>query len=125
MFAREGYPYILGAALIAAIAFAMALRLRSWPLWLVAMVLTLVALWVAWLFRNPTRVGERAATVAIASAEAKIVRIANIDALAFVTGPTVRVSRVNLFLPLEARFRVTWGQRPVAAQTVIADLLPS
>ena len=125
MFAREGYPFILGGALIAAIAFAMALRLRSWPLWLVAMVLTLVALWAAWLFRNPTRVGERAATVALAKTEAKIVRITNIDAPAFVTGPTVRVSRVNPFLPLEARLRVTLGQRTVAAQTVIADLPPS
>lgn len=53
MFAREGYPFILGAAAFAAVAFAMALRLRSWPLWLTALTLTIVALGVAWSFRSP------------------------------------------------------------------------
>ena len=53
MFAREGYPFILGATAFAAIAFAAALRMRSWPLWLVAIVLTVSALSVAWLFRVP------------------------------------------------------------------------
>lgn len=52
MFAREGYAFILGAAAVVVIAFAMALRLRSWPLWLGALMLTIVALGVAWSFRS-------------------------------------------------------------------------
>lgn len=66
MFAREGYPFILGAAALAAIAFAMALKIRSWPLWLGALALTVVALSVAWYFRHPVRVGERGTNVGIA-----------------------------------------------------------
>lgn len=52
MFAREGYPYILGAAALAAITFAIALRMRSWQLWLVAFALTIITLCVAWFFRD-------------------------------------------------------------------------
>lgn len=98
MFAREGYPFILGAAAIAAIAFVMAVRVRSWPLWLVALLLTVIALGVAWFFRNPTRVGERAATVSVASAGARIVLITHIHEPAFVKTPTARVSSLmNVF----------------------------
>ncbi len=53
MFAREGYPLLLGAAGLAALTFAAALRLRSWPWWLAGYVFTLVALSVAWVYRTP------------------------------------------------------------------------
>src|SRR5262249_2226542 len=53
MFAREGYPYIIGAALVAAVAFTLALRLRSWPLWLAATPVTILALSMTWFFRDP------------------------------------------------------------------------
>ncbi len=65
MFAREGYPFIIGAAALAALLFAAALRTRSWPLWLTAFFVTVIALWVAWFFREPVRVGERGPYVAI------------------------------------------------------------
>ncbi len=100
MFAREGYPFILGAAALAAIAFVLALRLRSWPLWLVALVLTIVALFVAWFFRNPTRIGERAANVAMALDDGKIGRRTN-------TGEPIFVRTSN---------------RTVAGEAFIADL---
>jgi hypothetical protein len=51
MFASEGYPLLLGAVGLAALAFAAALRLRSWPWWLAGYVLTLMALMVAWVSR--------------------------------------------------------------------------
>jgi hypothetical protein len=51
MFAREGYPLLLGAVGLAALTFSAALRLRSWPCWLAGYVLTLVALMVAWVYR--------------------------------------------------------------------------
>ena len=92
MFAREGYPFILGAAALAVITFAMALRTRSWPLWLGAIVLTVIALWVAWFFRDPARVGERGANVAVAPADGRIVLITNIDEPTFIKGPAQRVS---------------------------------
>lgn len=109
MFAREGYPFILGAAALAAIAFAMALRLRSWPLWLVALLLTVIALCVAWSFRNPTRIGERGANVTIAPANGSMGLI-RFDA------------RVNLFLPPDTKLRVALGKRSLAGEMLIADL---
>ena len=58
-FAREGLSFIVIAALVAAAGFGVAIMRRSWPLWLVAFMLTLVALWVAYFFRDPERIGER------------------------------------------------------------------
>jgi phosphatidylserine decarboxylase len=92
MFAREGYPFIFGAAALAAALFAVALRQRSWGLWLVAFVVLVVALWVAWFFRNPDRPGERGEAVAIAPADGRVVLITNIHEPTFVGGPTQRVS---------------------------------
>ena len=44
MFARDGFPFMLGATALAALTFAFALRMRSWPLWLLAFALTVLAL---------------------------------------------------------------------------------
>ena len=51
--ADHGVPLMLGATLLAVMAFALAMRVRSWPLWLSAYVLLLVALLLAWSFRVP------------------------------------------------------------------------
>ena len=59
-FARDGLVYIAVAALIAVGTYALALNRRSWPLWLLAFVLTLVALWVAYFFRDITVAGTTA-----------------------------------------------------------------
>lgn len=92
MFAREGYPFMLGALAAAALLFTLALRQRSWGLWLAAFVVLVLALWVAWFFRNPDRPGERGDGVAIAPADGRVVLITNIDEPTFVGGPTQRVS---------------------------------
>ncbi|MEP6763875.1 MAG: phosphatidylserine decarboxylase [Gemmatimonadaceae bacterium] len=108
MFAREGYPFILGAAALAAIAFALALRLRSWPLWLLALVLTIVAVSVAYFFRDPERKGERGANVAITPADGRVVLITNIDEPTFVNRPAIRVSIFsNVFNVHVNRYPVT------------------
>ena len=52
-FAREGLAYIIVASLLAAGMFAVALNRRSWPLWLLAVALVVVALSVAYVFRDP------------------------------------------------------------------------
>jgi phosphatidylserine decarboxylase len=92
MFAREGYPFILGAALLAAVAYMFALRLRSWPLWLLAFVLTIVALWVAWFFRDPVRTGDRGSNVVVSPADGKVVLITEVDEPTFVQSRSLRVS---------------------------------
>lgn len=92
MFAREGYPFIIGATALAVLLYAAALRLRSWPIWLVAFLVTIIALWIAWFFRNPERVGERGPNIVIAPADGRVVLITHIDEPTYVRGPTMRVS---------------------------------
>lgn len=50
--ASEGYPFVIGAVALAVIAFVLALRLRSWPLWLVAFAMLVVAILSGWVFRD-------------------------------------------------------------------------
>jgi phosphatidylserine decarboxylase len=91
-FAREGLVFIAIAALIAAGTFAAALNRRSWPLWLAAFVLTVIALWVAYFFRDPERTGERGERLAIAPADGKVVHITEVDEPSFIKGRALRVS---------------------------------
>ena len=91
-FAREGLIFIVVAALVAAGGYALAMNRRSWPLWLFAFVLTLLALWVAYFFRDPERIGERGQRLVIAPADGKIVQIAAVDEPAFVQGKSLRIS---------------------------------
>lgn len=53
--AGEGDPFVIGAAGLAVIAFVLALRLRSWPLWLVAFAMLVMAITAGWLFRDAGR----------------------------------------------------------------------
>jgi phosphatidylserine decarboxylase len=92
MFAREGYPFILGAALLAIVTYLVALRLRSWPLWLLAFALTIIALWVAWFFRDPTRSGDRGSSIAVSPADGRVVLITQVDEPSFVHSSALRVS---------------------------------
>jgi phosphatidylserine decarboxylase len=91
-FAREGLMFIVIAALIAAGGYALALNRRSWPLWLLAFLLTLLAIWVAYFFRDPERTGARGKQLVIAPADGKIVQIAEVDEPAFVQSKAVRIS---------------------------------
>jgi phosphatidylserine decarboxylase len=91
-FAREGLIFIAIAALVAAGTFALALNRRSWPLWLLAFLLTVVALWVAYFFRDPERSGPRGERVVIAPADGKVVLIQEVDEPAFMGGRTKRIS---------------------------------
>lgn len=72
--------------------YALALGRRSWPLWLVAFLLTLIALWVAYFFRDPERVGERGDDVVISPADGRVVMITEVDEPAFLHGRAVRIS---------------------------------
>jgi len=91
-FAREGYPFMLIAAAMAAAAFAIALGRRSWPFWLLAIILTIVALWVAYFFRDPERSGERGEQVVISPADGRVVMITEVDEPAFLHGRALRIS---------------------------------
>jgi phosphatidylserine decarboxylase len=91
-FAREGLLFIGIAAVIAAGAFGLAISRRSWGLWLAAFVLLLLALWVAYFFRDPERVGERGPTLVVAPADGKLIMITEVDEPAFMRGRALRLS---------------------------------
>ena len=107
-FAREGLIFILIAAVIAAGGYALALNRRSWPLWLLAFLLTLIALWVAYFFRDPERTGERGERLVVAPADGKVIQIAEVDEPAFLGGKAIRISIfMNVFNVHVNRYPVT------------------
>ena len=107
-FAREGLVFIAIAALIAAGTYALALNRRSWPLWLLAFLLTIIALWVAYFFRDPERTGARGEQIVIAPADGKVVLIEDVDEPAFMGG---RAHRISIFMNV---FNVHVNRYPVS-----------
>jgi phosphatidylserine decarboxylase len=106
-FAREGYPFIGIATVLAVAAFALALSRRSWSLWLLAIVITVIALWVAYFFRDPERTGPRAADIIVAPADGKLIMITEVDEPSFVGG---RAQRLSIFMNV---FNVHVNRYPV------------
>lgn len=91
-FAREGYPFIGIATVLAVAVFALALVRRSWALWLLAIVITVLALWVAYFFRDPERAGERGTDIVVAPADGKLIMITEVEEPAFIGGKATRLS---------------------------------
>ena len=91
-FAREGLLFIAIAAVIAAGGFAFAINRRSWGLWLAAFVLLLLALWVAYFFRDPERTGQRGPALVVSPADGKLIMITEVDEPTFVQGRAIRLS---------------------------------
>jgi phosphatidylserine decarboxylase len=91
-FAREGLVFIAIAAFLASGAYVAAVLVRSWPLWLLAAVLTVLTLWVAYFFRDPERTGERGSSLVIAPADGKVVMITEVEEPAFLHGRAIRIS---------------------------------
>jgi phosphatidylserine decarboxylase len=117
-FAREGIVFIAIAALIAAGSYAVALNRRSWPLWLLAFLLTIIALWVAYFFRDPERQGERGEQVVISPADGKVVLIQEVDEPAFMGG---RARRISIFMNV---FNVHVNRYPVSGTVKYVQYSP-
>lgn len=105
--AKEGIPFILIAAALAAGGFGLALMRKSWPLWLLAFVLTVVALWVAYFFRDPERTGERGDKLVISPADGRIVMITDVDEPNYAHG---KMTRISIFMNI---FNVHVNRYPV------------
>lgn len=91
-FAREGMPFILAALALAAVGYTAALMRRSWPLWLLAFVLTILVLWVAYFFRDPERSGPRGERLVISPADGRVIDISEVDEPSFLAGRAIRIS---------------------------------
>ena len=93
--ASEGMLFIAIAALAAAGAYAVALDRQSWPFWTLAAAFTVLALWVAYFFRDPERIGERGPELVIAPADGRVVMVTDVDEPAFLHG---RAKRISIFM---------------------------
>ena len=94
-FASEGILFIAIAALVAVGAYAVALNRQSWPFWTLAAILTLLALWVAYFFRDPERSGDRGDRLIISPADGRVVMITDVDEPSFLHG---RATRLSIFM---------------------------
>ena len=90
--AREGFPFIVIAAIIALAAILYAARRGHWAAWLLSAVLVVVACWVVYFFRDPERTGERGDRVVTSPADGRVVLITEVDEPAFIHGRSLRVS---------------------------------
>ncbi len=91
-FAREGRPFIFAATLMA---LAMGAAADRWPMPLLtaaAIVCVLLAVWVAYFFRDPERQGERGPRLVIAPADGKVVQVVEVDEPAFMHGRALRIA---------------------------------
>jgi phosphatidylserine decarboxylase len=107
-FAREGYVFIGIAAIAAASSFGIALVRRSWSLWLFAVVITILALWVAYFFRDPERTGERGAKLVLAPADGRLIMVTEVDEPSFMQD---RALRLSIFMNV---FNVHVNRYPIA-----------
>jgi phosphatidylserine decarboxylase len=92
---------------LAIAAYALALARRSWSLWLLAIVITVLALWVAYFFRDPERTGERGSHLVVAPADGKLIMITEVDEPNFIGG---RATRLSIFMNV---FNVHVNRYPV------------
>lgn len=83
--APEGWPFIVGAWLIAALLAVFA------PAWGTALWVP-IAIWVVAFFRDPIRSGPRGEDVCIAPADGVVVSVARVDEPAYLKDRAVRVS---------------------------------
>ncbi len=91
-FAREGIPFIIIALALAAAGYTAALLRRSWPLWILAFVLTVFVLWVAYFFRDPERTGPRGDRLVISPADGRVIAITEVDEPSFIQGRAIKIS---------------------------------
>lgn len=107
-FAKEGHPFIWGASLIAVAVGAAALHWQFPFLIGAAVTCLLLAVWVAYFFRDPERTGPRGAGVVIAPADGKIVQVVEVDEPAFMHGRALKISIfMNVFSVHVNRYAVS------------------
>ena len=90
-FAREGRPFIIASALLALILLTLAVQ-RGGLWWVLALLVVIIAAWVAYFFRDPERAGDRGDRLVLAPADGKVVLMTEVDEPTFVQGRAMRIS---------------------------------
>ena len=106
--AREGLPFIGIGAVLAVLAWIYAYTRPGIPAVATGVLLTIVAGWVVWFFRDPERTGPRGASYVISPADGRVILITDVDEPAFMHG---RATRVSVFMNV---FSVHVNRYPVS-----------
>jgi phosphatidylserine decarboxylase len=106
-FAREGYPFMIGAALFAVLAWAATPITGSWMM-MVASLLTLLAAFVFYFFRDPEREIPSGDGVVVCPGDGKIIDIREVEEPSFIEG---LCRRITIFLSV---FNVHVQRAPVS-----------
>ncbi len=90
--APEGRWFIIGAWVIVVCLVAVAARSGGTGWWVIAVIWTVLAIWVVAFFRDPERTWTRGDDLIIAPADGKVVSVIELDEPAFLCDRAVRVS---------------------------------
>ena len=116
-FAREGYPFMLGASLAGGLAWGAVPLSGSWML-VPAGLLTILTAFVFYFFRDPERVVPTGEGLVIAPGDGKIIEIREIDEPSFVRG---LCRRITIFLSV---FNVHVQRAPLSGDVEHRDYRP-
>ena len=116
-FAREGYPFMLGAALFAALAWVAVPISGSWTI-VPASLLTLLATFMFYFFRDPEREIPSGEGVIISPGDGKIIDICEVDEPSFVEG---LCRRITIFLSV---FNVHVQRAPASGEVAHREYRP-
>lgn len=118
MIERDGYPFIFGALLAAAVCFFASLLLDvQWPQAL-SLIFIVFGLFCALFFRSPTRASEVEDRDIVSPADGQVIKIENLDSFRGFSGP---VQRISVFLSV---FDVHVNWTPVAGRVSFVDYRP-
>lgn len=116
--AREGLVFVAIAAALTAGAFWLALSRRTFPFWILALVLLAVALWVVYFFRDPERTGPRGEQLVISPADGRVVMITEVEEPDFLKSRAIRIS---IFMNI---FNVHVNRYPVSGEVAYLHYNP-
>ena len=118
-FAREGYPFMLAAVILAALAWVAVAVLGQEP-WTMApaSLLTVLAAFVFYFFRDPERETPSGEGVVISPGDGKIIDIREVDEPSFIGGPC---RRITIFLSI---FNVHVQRAPVSGDVAHREYRP-
>ena len=116
-FAREGYPFMVGAVFLAALTWVAVAAAGPWTI-APASLLTVLAAFIFYFFRDPERELPSGEAVVISPGDGKIIDIREVDEPSFVKGAC---RRITIFLSV---FNVHVQRAPVSGDVAHRDYRP-
>lgn len=104
-FAREGYPFIGGAILVAAV-----FAIFGW--WCLTTIAALLAIFTAWFFRNPERVPPAGEKKVVSPADGKVIFVGEVSEPRCGANP---VTKISIFMNV---FNVHVNRVPVSGAVI-------